>query len=140
MINKMLCVDDDSISLTISKLLLKRTGFADQIFTAIDGSDALIYFETHFAENLNPQETAPNLILLDINMPVMNGWEFLDAYIAKYAEKLPNTKVVILSSTIDPEDLLHAKEYAVVVEFVSKPLSVENLAELKEDKFISKFF
>jgi len=136
----MLCVDDDSISLTISKLLLKRTGFADQIFTAIDGSDALIYFETHFAENLNPQETAPNLILLDINMPVMNGWEFLDAYIAKYAEKLPNTKVVILSSTIDPEDLLHAKEYAVVVEFVSKPLSVENLAELKEDKFISKFF
>jgi len=140
MINKMLCVDDDSISLTISKLLLKRTGFADQIFTAIDGSDALIYFETHFAENLNPQETAPNLILLDINMPVMNGWEFLDVYIAKYAEKLPNTKVVILSSTINPEDLLRAKEYAIVAQFVSKPLSVENLTELKEDDFVKKFF
>jgi len=136
----MLCVDDDSISLTISKLLLKRTGFADQIFTAIDGSDALIYFETHFAENLNPQETAPNLILLDINMPVMNGWEFLDVYIAKYAEKLPNTKVVILSSTINPEDLLRAKEYAIVAQFVSKPLSVENLTELKEDDFVKKFF
>lgn len=140
MINKVLCIDDDSISLTISKLLLQRTGFANQIFTAIDGSDALFYFEKLFAENSNPLEAAPNLILLDINMPVMNGWEFLDAYIKLYYEKLPNTKVVILSSTIDPEDLLHAKEYAVVAEFVSKPLSVENLAELKEDKFISKFF
>ncbi len=140
MINKVLCIDDDSISLTISKLLLKRTGFADQVFTAIDGSDALVFFETHFAENVNPQETAPNLILLDINMPVMNGWEFLDAYIAKYAEKLPDTKVVILSSTIDPEDLLHAKEYALVARFVSKPLSVENLTELKEDEFVKKFF
>ena len=140
MINKVLCIDDDSISLTISKLLLKRTGFAEQVFTAIDGSDALVFFETHFAENKHPQETAPNLILLDINMPVMNGWEFLDAYIAKYADKLPNTKVVILSSTIDPEDLLHSKEYDVVAQFVSKPLSVENLAELKDDEFVKNFF
>ncbi len=140
MINKVLCIDDDSISLIISKILLKRTGFAEQIFTAIDGSIALVYFETHFADNLNPQETAPNLIFLDINMPVMNGWEFLDYYIAKYAEKLPNTKVVILSSTIDPEDLLRAKEYAVVAQFVSKPLSVENLEELRKDDFVKKFF
>jgi len=140
MINKVLCIDDDSISLTISRLLLKRTGFANEIFTAIDGSDALIFLETLFSENSNPQEVAPNLILLDINMPVINGWDFLDAYIAQYAEKLPNTKVVILSSTIDPEDLLHAKEYAVVAQFISKPLSVENLAELKEDEFIKKFF
>jgi len=140
MINKVLCIDDDSISLTISRLLLKRTGFANEIFTAIDGSDALIFLETLFSENTNPQEVAPNLILLDINMPVINGWDFLDAYIAQYAEKLPNTKVVILSSTIDPEDLLHAKEYAVVAQFISKPLSVENLAELKEDEFIKKFF
>lgn len=140
MISKVLCIDDDSISLTISKLLLKRTGFADQIFTAIDGSDALIFFDTLFAENSNPLDAAPNLIFLDINMPVMNGWAFLDAYILQYAEKLPNTKIIILSSTIDPEDQLHAKKYNVVMEFVSKPLSVENIAALKEDTFISKFF
>lgn len=70
----------------------------------------------------------------------MNGWEFLDVYIAKYAEKLPNTKVVILSSTINPEDLLRAKECAIVAQFVSKPLSVENLTELKEDDFVKKVF
>jgi CheY-like chemotaxis protein len=140
MINKILCVDDDSISLTISKLLLKRTGFTNDVVTAVDGSDALDYFKDLFATSSNPVEESPSLILLDINMPVMNGWEFLEAYIPLFSEKLPNTKVIILSSTIDPEDFSRAKKFPVVAQFVSKPLSVENLAELKENEFVQQFF
>lgn len=140
MINKILCVDDDSISLTISKLLLKRTGFTNDVVTAVDGSDALDYFKDLFATSSNPVEESPSLILLDINMPVMNGWEFLEAYIPLFSEKLPNTKVIILSSTIDPEDFSRAKKFPVVALFVSKPLSVENLAELKENEFVQQFF
>jgi CheY-like chemotaxis protein len=130
---KVLCVDDDSISLTISKLLLKRTGFAESVDTAVDGSDALEYFGELFNNSSDPQGDAPELIILDINMPVMNGWEFLEAYVAQFAGKLPKTKVVILSSTIDPEDFSRAKKYEVVARFVSKPLSVENLTELREE-------
>lgn len=140
MINKILCVDDDSISLTISKLLLKRTGFTNDVVTAVDGSDALDYFKDLFATSSQPVEDSPSLILLDINMPVMNGWEFLEAYIPLFADKLPNTIVIILSSTIDPEDFSRAKKFPVVAQFVSKPLSVENLAELKENEFVQKFF
>ncbi len=140
MINKILCVDDDSISLTISKLLLKRTGFTNDVVTAVDGSDALDYFKDLFATSTDPVADAPSLILLDINMPVMNGWEFLEAYIPLFAEKLPQTKVIILSSTIDPEDFSRAKKFPVVAQFVSKPLSVENLAELKENEFVQQFF
>lgn len=140
MINKILCVDDDSISLTISKLLLKRTGFTNDVVTAVDGSDALDYFKDLFATSSQPVDDSPSLILLDINMPVMNGWEFLEAYIPLFADKLPNTKVIILSSTIDPEDFSSAKKFPVVAQFVSKPLSVENLAELKENEFVKSFF
>jgi len=140
MINKILCVDDDSISLTISKLLLKRTGFTNDVVTAVDGSDALDYFKDLFATSTDPVADAPSLILLDINMPVMNGWEFLEAYIPLFADKLPQTKVIILSSTIDPEDFSRAKKFPVVAQFVSKPLSVENLAELKENEFVQQFF
>ncbi|NCI45631.1 response regulator [Sediminibacterium soli] len=140
MIRKVLCVDDDSISLTISQLLLKRTGFAEDVVTAIDGSDALSYFENLFATSADPVANAPELILLDINMPVMNGWEFLEVYVPQYADKLTSTRIVILSSTIDPEDFALAKQYPVVVEFISKPLSIENLEELKMNDAIKQFF
>ena len=140
MIRKVLCVDDDSISLTISQLLLKRTGFAAEVSTAIDGSDALDYFEKLFATNSLPEEAAPELILLDINMPVMNGWDFLQEYMPLYASRLPATKIVILSSTIDPEDFALAKQYPVVIQFISKPLSIENHDELKSNEFIKPYF
>ena len=73
-------------------------------------------------------------------MPVMNGWEFLQAYVPLYEQILSKTRIVILSSTIDPEDFALAKKFPVVIQFISKPLSIESLEELKIHEKMQEFF
>lgn len=139
MINKVLCVDDDSLSLTISELMLNSVSFTEQIDKAMDGKDALAYLDRILSDAAK-EHKPPQLILLDINMPVMNGWEFLEKYFPEYAEKFPETKVIILSSTIDPEDFAMAKRYPVVVDFFSKPLELDRLEALKASEHFKNYF
>ncbi|MFN5692247.1 MAG: response regulator [Bacteroidota bacterium] len=139
MIKKVLCVDDDALSLTISELMLNSVSFTEQIDKAMDGKDALDYLDK-ILEEKDMTGKAPQLILLDINMPVMNGWEFLQEFVPAYAEKLPDTKIIILSSTIDPEDFAQAKKFPVVVDFISKPLDLQMLESLKESEHFRVFF
>ncbi|WP_321540653.1 response regulator [Flavobacterium piscinae] len=68
---------------------------------------------------------------MDLNMPVMNGWEFLDLFNKTISNEFSQTKVIILSSTIDPADYNKAKQYDVVSHFLSKPITVEMLENLK---------
>ena len=65
-------------------------------------------------------------------MPVMGGWEFLDNFSKeKYTSQYTNTKVIVLSSTIDPHDIEKAKTYSMVIDFMSKPITIEMLESLK---------
>ena len=73
-----------------------------------------------------------DLIFLDLNMPVMGGWEFLDHFSGEpYKALFNNIKVIVLSSTIDPHDIEKANTYPMVLQFMSKPITIEMLEELK---------
>lgn len=134
MLDLILCVDDDPITLMLCKMVITRAEFAKQIITAQNGEEALNYFDDLRLNNLGtPITEYPNLIFLDLNMPVMGGWEFLDHFSnEEYRSAFGNCKVVVLSSTIDPEDIRKAKTYPMVLDFVSKPISKEMLEDLKK--------
>ncbi|GMQ26605.1 response regulator [Algoriphagus sp. oki45] len=113
-------VDDDPINNLINRRLLGKVGISDRIVEFLSGDDALEMLSAEPLEN-------KVLVLLDINMPVMNGWEFLD----KYMSILPHRKdkILILSSSIDFQDRQKAKEYSIVEGFMEKPLNLEVLID-----------
>jgi CheY-like chemotaxis protein len=74
----------------------------------------------------------PDYILLDINMPIMNGWEFLDEYKRLNLDPLGKSKIYIISSSVFSNDINKARSYPLVKDFISKPLNVEKIKELFE--------
>lgn len=133
MLDLILCVDDDPITLMLCKMVINRAEFAQQIITAQNGEEALSYFDDLRLNNLGTNiSNYPKLIFLDLNMPVMGGWEFLDHFSKEeYRDAFGDCKVIVLSSTIDPDDIKKAKTYAMVLDFLSKPISKEMLENLK---------
>lgn len=129
MFKKILCVDDDPITLMLCKKVIEKAAFSNQIDTAHNGEDALKYFDgLKTTLEINENFLLPELMFLDLNMPVMGGWEFLDLFSEpKYYTFFPSLKVIVLSSTIDPKDIEKSKSYPMVINFLSKPISKEML-------------
>jgi CheY-like chemotaxis protein len=112
-------VDDDPINNLINKRLLSKTRISQKIQEFLGGEDALLMLK-------DVPDSNSLLIFLDINMPVLNGWEFLN----KYLDSFPNRKdkIIILSSSIDFQDRQRAQEYEIVSGFLEKPLTLEKIA------------
>lgn len=113
-------VDDDPINNLINKRLLNKVDLADTIVEFLEGEEALV--------KLNDVDPGLSiLIFLDINMPVMNGWEFLDKYLEHYPNR--SDKIVILSSSIDYQDRFKAQGYKVISGFLEKPLTLDKIKQ-----------
>lgn len=123
--DKVLLVEDDPITILVCKRTIEIAGFANKVTSVINGQEAIDY--------LSGDNEIPDLILLDLNMPILNGWEFLEWFTAwvNTASKVP--VVYILSSTVDPEDQKKAMDYSSVKGFISKPLTKEHLAGLEKE-------
>lgn len=134
MLDLILCVDDDPITLMLCKMVISKSSFAKEIITAQNGEEAINYFDDLKLNNLGVEiKKYPSLIFLDLNMPVMDGWEFLDQFTKnEYTSIFKNTKIIVLSSTIDPKDIEKSKTYPMVIDFLSKPITKEILEDLKE--------
>lgn len=116
-INEILLVDDDPIFLTLAELAIKKERPDADIHRAMNGEEAMTFLESHKVD----------LIFLDLNMPVMNGWEFLDS---RALLGQVDDKIYVLTSSIDPSDQRKAVEHPLVVEMLEKPLRKETIVQL----------
>ena len=122
-----LLVDDDEINNFISIKLIKKALINTDIMACLNGKFAIDQLAE--IQRKDPSKL-PDYILLDINMPIMNGWEFLDEYKRLNIDPLGKTKIYIISSSVFSNDINKARSYPLVKDFISKPLNVEKIKEL----------
>jgi CheY-like chemotaxis protein len=132
-LNCVLLVDDDEPTNFLNQMLVEEVGCAQHIEVAQGGELALDYLtNSESAENKYP---CPDLIFLDINMPAMNGWEFLEKY--RELEKKHKGKVILvmLTTSLFPEDKLRAEAMPEISGFEHKPLTPEALKRIMQKYF-----
>lgn len=117
-------IDDDPIFVFATQKLMQLTEFCNSFMVFHNGEEAINNLKL-IVEN---GETVPDVILLDLNMPIMDGWEFLDEFIKVPAPK-PIT-IFIVSSSKNPSDLEKAKQYGQVNNYIIKPVTPEMLQSI----------
>ncbi|MEM7296776.1 MAG: response regulator [Bacteroidota bacterium] len=128
-LNNILLVDDDDIVNTINSTIVRHASFAENITveTSVDGAISVL-------KNQNGNGDLPELIFLDVNMPEKNGWDFINEY-----KQLPfgdaRPKIIMVSSSINPNDEEQALKNDMVLGFISKPISKEILDKIYQDHF-----
>ena len=127
-INSTWIIDDDEIYRFAIKLILKRAGITEKTLFFHNGKAAIDYF----TENLQNPDQLPDLILLDLNMPVLDGWQFLDAYELLKPQISKNIIIYLVSSTIDEQDYSRAKAISCVTELIVKPLTLKDIQRIME--------
>jgi CheY-like chemotaxis protein len=128
-----LLVDDDETTNFIHRCLLEDLGVTGRILVTYNGREAL---ETIQQEKVK-DNYCPMLILLDLNMPVMNGFEFLEAYQQSEEAIKRAVAVVVLTTSLNPKDIDKVKDKGVA-EFLNKPLAQNKLKEVLEKYFYNR--
>lgn len=128
-LNSVLLVDDDKINNYINERLIKKLNFSESIKVVTNGQEAIEYLEGE----LSLDRPLPQLILLDINMPVMDGFEFIEAFKKiKYNQRVV---IVVLTTSTNYKDIEKINNAEEVAGYINKPLTEQKLLEA-----IGKYF
>lgn len=123
---RILLVEDEEINNYIATRLIQKALPGAEVTCCLHGKQA-IELLTEIKDDVSKQ---PDFILLDINMPIMNGWQFLDEYGRRKIDPEGRSAIFILSSSVFSEDINRAQSYTEVKGFICKPLNVTKIREL----------
>lgn len=117
-------IDDDKMSVKLITILISKNKFCEEVQPFHNAQFAIDQLKQNCTEN----ENLPDAILLDLNMAVMDGWQFLDEFVLLPIKK--EISIFIITSSIDPTDIEMAKKYSVVKDYIMKPITTEKLNAL----------
>ena len=131
-LHTVLLIDDSEADNFIHARRIRKAGVAEEIVIKHNGREGIDYLRQTNPDGSHPQ---PEIVFLDINMPVMNGWEFLQEYAQLPEHQKAGTVVTMLTTSVADTDRKRAAEYDDVVRYIEKPLTGDKLTEI-----ISEFY
>ena len=117
--SKVFIIDDDPIHQRIAQIIIEKYQLFDEFISYTEAEKALKFLK----ENLKNTQSLPDIILLDLNMPVVDGWEFLEVFESLHKDLDKAIRIFIVTSSVDEKDKLRAQAYSSVKGFISKPLT-----------------
>ncbi|QHT67311.1 response regulator [Rhodocytophaga rosea] len=124
-----LIIDDDYITTFLTKSMLEQLQVAQQIHLCYDGQAALDFLETNYELAHGGTAFFPEVILLDLNMPTLDGFEFLKAYEQKYGSITEKVSIYIITTSSHPKDIARSELFRVAG-FLNKPITEEKLKDI----------
>ncbi len=119
-------IDDDQIFVFLTKKVIQQTNLINLIKVFGNGLEAINFLK----ENIDNPASLPEIILLDLSMPIMDGWEFLEEYLLLLPNISRQITIYIVSSSVSPFDIVRAKSISAVTDFIIKPITKEKLIEI----------
>lgn len=129
--NRIILVDDDVVTNHVHKKLINHLGFEGEIVTLPDGNQAMSYINATIDQpGKTKKRGSKELVLLDLHMPKTNGWHFLQQF-RKFDKKTKNNfRIVMVSSSIHPDDIEPINEIPEISEYIIKPISMDHMKKL----------
>ncbi|QRR04018.1 response regulator [Dyadobacter sandarakinus] len=126
MLDTLCVIDDDPVFTFLLKKMIEKAQVTRQTLYFENGQEAIDFLEA----NREQPGTLPQLILLDINMPILDGWQFLDEYAVLHRELARNIPIFMTSSSTDPEDYKRALASEFIIDYVRKPIYVKEIQSI----------